>query len=145
MPKRCAWVTMDPDYIAYHDNEWGVPEHDDQRLFEFLILEGAQAGLSWLTILKKRANYRRAMDAFDPARVARYDENRIAQLMQNPGFVRNRLKLQAAVPMPEPFAKSRRPAVPSTVICGNLSMGGPARTNGAPSKTSPRPHRFPRP
>ena len=97
MPKRCAWVTTDPDYIAYHDNEWGVPEHDDQRLFEFLILEGAQAGLSWLTILKKRANYRRAMDAFDPARVARYDQNRIAHLMQNPGLVRNRLKLQAAV------------------------------------------------
>jgi DNA-3-methyladenine glycosylase I len=97
MPKRCAWVTTDPDYIAYHDNEWGVPEHDDQRLFEFLILEGAQAGLSWLTILKKRTNYRRAMDAFDPARVARYDEGRIAALIANPGLVRNRLKIEAAV------------------------------------------------
>lgn len=97
MPARCAWVTDDPDYIAYHDREWGVPEHDDRRLFEFLVLEGAQAGLSWLTILKKRPHYRRALAAFDPARVARFDEARIARLMQNPGLVRNRRKLQAAV------------------------------------------------
>ena len=97
MPKRCAWVTHDQDYIAYHDEEWGAPVHDDRRLFEFLVLEGAQAGLSWLTILKKRLNYRRAMDAFDPARVAQYGEDRIAMLMQNPGLVRNRRKLAAAV------------------------------------------------
>jgi len=97
MPKRCAWVTSDSAYIAYHDEEWGVPVHDDRRLFEFLVLEGAQAGLSWLTILKKRSNYRLAMDAFDPVRVAHYDEDRIALLMQNPGLVRNRGKLKAAV------------------------------------------------
>lgn len=97
MPTRCAWVTPDSDYIAYHDEEWGVPEHDDRRLFEFLVLEGAQAGLSWLTILKKRPHYRRAMDAFDPALVARYDEDRIAALMQDAGLVRNRRKLEAAV------------------------------------------------
>lgn len=94
---RCAWVTDDPDYIAYHDEEWGVPLHDDQRLFEFLVLEGAQAGLSWLTILKKRGHYRRALDNFDPARVARYDQARLAALMQNPGIVRNRRKLEATV------------------------------------------------
>ena len=97
MPKRCAWVTRDPDYIAYHDEEWGVPEHDDRHLFEFLVLEGAQAGLSWLTILKKRPHYRRAMDAFDPVLVARYDDDHIAALMQDPGLVRNRRKLEAAV------------------------------------------------
>ena len=97
MPTRCTWVTDDPDYIAYHDTEWGVPEHDDRRLFEFLVLEGAQAGLSWLTILKKRRHYRRAMEGFDPARVAGFDAARIAALMQNPGVIRNRLKLQAAV------------------------------------------------
>jgi DNA-3-methyladenine glycosylase I len=97
MPTRCAWLTDDPEYIAYHDTEWGVPEHDDQRLFEFLVLEGAQAGLSWLTILKKRPHYRRAFEAFDPVRVARFDEARIAALMQDPGVIRNRLKLQAAV------------------------------------------------
>jgi DNA-3-methyladenine glycosylase I len=97
MPTRCAWVTQDPDYIAYHDEEWGVPEHDDRRLFEFLVLEGAQAGLSWLTILKKRPHYRQVMDAFDPALVARYDDGRIAALMQDAGLVRNRRKLEAAV------------------------------------------------
>jgi DNA-3-methyladenine glycosylase I len=97
MLTRCAWVTRDPDYIAYHDEEWGVPVRDDRRLFEFLVLEGAQAGLSWLTILKKRPHYRRAMDAFDPALVARYDDDRIATLMQDPGIVRNRRKLDAAV------------------------------------------------
>ncbi len=97
MPTRCAWVTRDPDYIAYHDEEWGVPEHDDRRLFEFLVLEGAQAGLSWLTILKKRHHYRRAMDDFDPALIARYNDDRIAALMQDSGLVRNRRKLEAAV------------------------------------------------
>jgi DNA-3-methyladenine glycosylase I len=97
MPRRCGWVTDDHDYIAYHDEEWGVPEHDDQRLFEFLVLEGAQAGLSWLTILKKRSNYRLAFEAFEPARVAQFDDTRLAALMQNPGLIRNRLKLQAAI------------------------------------------------
>jgi DNA-3-methyladenine glycosylase I len=97
MPKRCAWVSDDPDYRAYHDEEWGVPVHDDRLLFEFLVLEGAQAGLSWLTILKKRPHYRRAMDDFDPRRVAAYSEDRIAALMQDPGLVRNRRKLEAAV------------------------------------------------
>lgn len=94
---RCAWAGSDPLYVRYHDEEWGVPLHRDQRLYEFLVLEGAQAGLSWSTILNKRENYRAAFDQFDPVLVARYDENKIAQLLTNPGIVRNRLKVQAAV------------------------------------------------
>jgi DNA-3-methyladenine glycosylase I len=94
---RCIWCGDDPLYQAYHDTEWGVPLHDDQLLFEFLILEGAQAGLSWITILKKRENYRAAFDGFDATRIARYDANKIESLLQNPGIVRNRLKVAAAV------------------------------------------------
>jgi DNA-3-methyladenine glycosylase I len=97
MKTRCAWAGSDPLYRIYHDNEWGVPLHDDRALFEFLILEGAQAGLSWITILKKRENYRAAFDDFDAVRVARYDANQIESLLQNPGIVRNRLKVQSAV------------------------------------------------
>lgn len=95
--KRCAWAGEDGLYQHYHDMEWGVPLFDDRRLFEFLILEGAQAGLSWITILRKRENYRAAFDGFDPVRIAAYDENRIESLLGNPGIVRNRLKLHAAV------------------------------------------------
>ncbi len=94
---RCAWAGSDPLYIAYHDAEWGVPVHDDRLLFEFLILEGAQAGLSWLTILRKRENYRRLFDGFDPARVAAYDEARRAVLLADAGIVRNRAKVAAAI------------------------------------------------
>ena len=94
---RCAWVTDDPLYVAYHDEEWGVPVHDDRRLFEMLVLEGAQAGLSWLTILKKRARYREVYAGFDPAKVARFTPARQAKLLQDPGIVRNRLKVEAAV------------------------------------------------
>jgi DNA-3-methyladenine glycosylase I len=95
-PKRCAWATTELG-IAYHDHEWGVPAHDDRTLFEFLILEGAQAGLSWETILQKRENYRSAFDQFDPALVATYDKKRLARLLANPGIIRNRLKVAAAV------------------------------------------------
>ncbi len=94
---RCGWVNDDPLYIAYHDEEWGVPLHDDRRLFEMLVLEGAQAGLSWYTILRKREGYRRAFDEFDPERVARYDEKKVASLLRDPGIVRNRLKVNAAI------------------------------------------------
>ena len=97
MMTRCPWAGSDPLYVAYHDQEWGAPVHDDRTLFEFLILEGAQAGLSWSTILKKRDAYRAAFDGFDPARVAAYDDARIAELLANPGIVRNRLKIHAAV------------------------------------------------
>ena len=95
---RCAWCgTTDPLYIRYHDEEWGVPEYDDQRLFAKLILDGAQAGLSWITILRKRENYWAAFDQFDPEKIARYDEAKIAELLQNPGIIRNRLKVQSVV------------------------------------------------
>lgn len=94
---RCPWCGSDPLYIEYHDQEWGVPLHDDTRLFEFLILEGAQAGLSWLTILRKRANYRQAFAGFDVEKIARFDERDITRLLADPGIVRNRLKLDSAV------------------------------------------------
>jgi DNA-3-methyladenine glycosylase I len=96
-PERCAWCGTDPLYVRYHDHEWGVPLHDERRLFELLILEGAQAGLNWLTILRKREGYRAAFDHFDPERIARYDAAQIARLLADPGIVRNRLKIQAAI------------------------------------------------
>jgi len=95
--KRCPWCLGSPAYVRYHDEEWGVPVHDDRVLFEFLILEGAQAGLSWSTILAKRENYRRAFDGFDPERVARYGARDVARLMADAGIVRNRLKIRAAI------------------------------------------------
>lgn len=98
MIERCGWVNADPLYIQYHDEEWGVPiHHDDTALFERVCLEGAQAGLSWITILRKRDNYRAAFDGFDPVKVAAYDEAKFAELMENPGIVRNRLKIRAAI------------------------------------------------
>ncbi len=95
--RRCTWCGGDPLYVAYHDDEWGVPVHDDRVLFEFLTLEGAQAGLSWITILKKRENYRRAFARFDPAKVARFDRRKRERLQQDPGIVRNRLKVESTV------------------------------------------------
>lgn len=94
---RCLWCGSDPLYVSYHDEEWGVPEYDDQRLFAKLILDGAQAGLSWITILRKRENYWQAFDHFDPEKIARYDAAKIERLMQNPGIIRNRLKVEAAI------------------------------------------------
>lgn len=94
---RCGWAGEDPLYVSYHDTEWGVPVYDDQRLFEFLVLEGAQAGLSWITILRKREAYRQAFADFDPQKVARFNDKKLAALLQNPGIVRNRLKVQSAV------------------------------------------------
>jgi DNA-3-methyladenine glycosylase I len=94
---RCWWAGTDPLYVRYHDEEWGRPVHDDRKLFEMLILEGAQAGLSWITILRKRENYRRAFDGFDPAKIARYDARRRRALMSDAGIVRNRLKIESAV------------------------------------------------
>lgn len=95
MKLRCGWVTDDPLYLRYHDEDWGVPVHDDRRLFEFLILKGAQAGLSWITILKKRDNYRRAFAAFDPAAIARFGARDGRRLRNDAGIVRNRLKIEA--------------------------------------------------
>ena len=97
MKQRCEWATSDPLSMRYHDEEWGVPEHDDRKLFEFLVLEGAQAGLSWLTILRKRDNYRKAFDDFDAEVIAEYDERKVAELLLNAGIVRNRLKISATI------------------------------------------------
>ncbi len=97
MIKRCAWSTNDPLYIDYHDKEWGVPVHIDKKLFEMLILEGAQAGLSWITVLKKRENYRAALDNFDYRKIACYDDNKVKELLENEGIIRNKLKIHAAI------------------------------------------------
>jgi len=94
---RCAWGDSHPLYLPYHDNEWGVPLHNDRRLFEMLVLEGAQAGLSWLTILKKRPAYQVAFDQFDPHKVARYDKRKVTRLLANDGIIRNRLKITSAI------------------------------------------------
>lgn len=95
---RCPWVDLrKPDYVAYHDTEWGVPVHDDRRLFEFLILEGAQAGLSWYTVLRKRDNYRRVFDGFDPEKIAGYGERKVQELLADAGIIRNRAKILAAI------------------------------------------------
>jgi DNA-3-methyladenine glycosylase I len=106
MPKRCDWARTDLS-IAYHDNEWGVPVHDDRKLFEFLILEGAQAGLSWEIILNKREGYRALFSSFDPAKVAKYDERKRAQLLQDARIVRNRLKIAAAIQNAKSFLAVR--------------------------------------
>ena len=106
--KRCTWCAGSDLQAAYHDREWGVPVHDDRKLFEFLILEGAQAGLSWDTILQKRENYRRAFAGFDPRKVARFDRRRRAALMKNPGIVRNRLKIESAVTNAQAFLAVQR-------------------------------------
>jgi DNA-3-methyladenine glycosylase I len=107
MTQRCAWART-PLSVAYHDEEWGVPLHDDTRLFEFLVLEGAQAGLSWETILNKRENYRAAFDRFNPAKIAKYDERKVAALLNNAGIIRNRLKINAAITNARAFLDVRR-------------------------------------
>lgn len=107
MVKRCTWCGSDPQYVAYHDVDWGVPVYDDRLLFEMLILEGAQAGLSWLTILKKRDNYRKAFHDFDASTIARYDQTEIDRLMQDASIVRNRLKIEAAIKNARGFLQIR--------------------------------------
>ena len=103
--QRCAWVTEDPLYIQYHDEEWGKPVYDDQHLFEMLSLEGAQAGLSWITILKRRENYREAFDDFDPKKVSTYCEEKVEQLLNNEGIIRNKLKIQSVITNAKAFLK----------------------------------------
>ncbi|RED65589.1 DNA-3-methyladenine glycosylase I [Cohnella lupini] len=105
MPARCAWVNEDPLYMDYHDREWGVPVHDDRELFEFLVLEGAQAGLSWYTVLRKREGYRRAFDGFDPRKVSEYDEAKVTELMEDASIIRNRLKIRSAIANARSFLK----------------------------------------
>ncbi|MGX4668200.1 DNA-3-methyladenine glycosylase I [Cerasibacillus sp. JNUCC 74] len=106
--KRCKWVTDDPIYIQYHDCEWGRPEYDDQKLFEMLCLEGAQAGLSWITILKRRENYVKAFDQFDPTIISKYSEKNITELMQNKGIIRNRRKINAFVKNAQSFLEVQK-------------------------------------
>lgn len=106
--RRCKWVTDDPLYIEYHDKEWGVPVHDDRKLFELLILEGAQAGLSWITILKKRENYRKAFDNFNPEKIAKYDDAKIQQLLLNKGIIRNRRKIESTISNAKAFLDIKR-------------------------------------
>jgi len=106
--KRCDWSTKDPLYIAYHDTEWGVPLHDEQQLFEFLILETFQAGLSWITVLRKRENFRKAFDQFDYKKVALYDESKFQELLQNAGIIRNKLKIKAAISNAQAFMEIQK-------------------------------------
>ena len=105
MTHRCEWPGDDPLYVNYHDQEWGVPVHDDRTLFEFLVLEGAQAGLSWITILRRRENYRQAFDNFEPEKVARYNQAKIESLLQDPGIIRNKLKVNSAVQNAKAFLR----------------------------------------
>jgi len=106
-PKRCNWCGTDPLYIAYHDSEWGVPNFDDDSLFEFLILEGAQAGLAWITVLKKRQGYIQAFDGFDAEKVARYGKRQVNRLLEDPEIIRNRLKIESAVSNAQTFLKMK--------------------------------------
>lgn len=124
---RCAWAGTDPAMIAYHDTEWGVPLHDDRALFEFLILEGAQAGLSWSTILRKRANYRAAFDQFDARKIARYSEAKVAALLEDAGIVRNRLKIDSTISNARSFLAVQKD-------CGSFDAYIWQFTGGAPKR-----------
>ena len=126
---RCVWAGNDPLYRAYHDNEWGVPLHDDRALFEFLILEGAQAGLSWITILKKRAAYRLAFENFAAERIAHYDENKIQSLLQDAGIVRNRLKVQSTVINAQKFLAIQQEFGSFNTFIWQFVNGAPQQTN----------------
>jgi len=142
---RCGWGSIDADPVmrAYHDHEWGVPVHDDQKHFEFLLLEGAQAGLSWSTILHRRAGYAKAFRRFDPKKVARFDTKHITRLTQDHGIVRNRLKIESAVRNARPFSRSRTNSTASIPMPGGSSGENPARIVGRPSGTFPPPPRSP--
>ena len=138
MISRCEWVGVNhAEYIAYHDAEWGVPVHDDRCLFEFLILEGAQAGLSWLTILKKRENYRKAFDNFDVQKIARYDDKKIAALLADVGLVRNRLKVAAAVKNAQAFLAVQQEFGSFDVYVWGFVGGTPIKNTWATLKDIP--------
>jgi DNA-3-methyladenine glycosylase I len=127
--KRCAWVNVDdPLMLEYHDREWGVPVHDDRKHFEFLILEGAQAGLSWSTVLKKREAYRKAFDHFDPVKVARFTAARIEKLLQDPGIIRNRLKIESTVRNAKAFLKVQQEFGTFDTYCWRF-VGGKPKVN----------------
>ncbi len=137
---RCAWCLSDSIYIDYHDNEWGKPVRDDATMFEFLLLETFQAGLSWITILKKRENFRQAFDAFDYEKIARYSDDKLEELMQNPGIIRNRLKINAARSNAQAFIKVRQEfgsfcAYLWGFIGANPIDNKPQALNGIPAST----------
>ena len=134
---RCSWAGSDPIYIRYHDEEWGVPVKDDRRLFEFLILEGAQAGLSWITILKRREGYRKAFVNFDPEKVARFDKKKEAQLLLDPGIIRNRLKIAAAVTNARAFLKVQDEFGSFSAYQWNFVEGRPLRNRWPSLKDVP--------
>ncbi len=126
--KRCPWSGEDPLMIEYHDKEWGVPVHDDRKHFEFLVLEAAQAGLSWSTVLKKREGYRKAFSDFDPKKVARFDAAKAAKLLQNPGIIRNRLKIAAAITNAKLFLEVQKEFGSFDAYCWQF-VGGKPKTN----------------
>ncbi len=138
---RCPWPGADSLYLAYHDEEWGVPNHDDRHLFEMLVLEGAQAGLSWITILRKRERYRQVFDAFDPAKVSRYGDRKVAALLGDAGIVRNRLKVSAAIDNARAFLGVQREfgtfdAYLWAFVGGRPILNGWKTTAQVPAKTA---------
>jgi len=134
---RCPWAGTDPLYIKYHDSEWGRPVHDDRKLFEMLTLEGAQAGLSWITILRKRENYRKAFGSFGPEKVARYDKKKIAMLMKDAGIVRNRLKIESTVSNARAFLEVQREFGSFDKYIWRFVNGKPERTSWKATKDLP--------
>ena len=126
-PTRCPWAGSDPLYLAYHDEEWGVPVHDDLRHFEFLVLEGAQAGLAWITILRKREGYRKTFAGFDPAKVARFTPARVDKLLENPGIVRNRRKIESAISNASAFLAVQKEFGSFDAYIWSLAGGSPRR------------------
>lgn len=135
--KRCAWCGDDPLYVAYHDEEWGKPQHDDRVLFEFLVLEGAQAGLSWITILRKRAAYRRAFAGFDPRKVAGFTAAKQRELLKNPGIVRNRLKIASAVTNAQAFLAVQKEFGSFDAYLWGFVEGRPLRGGGKVPASTP--------
>ena len=146
-PKRCTWVRLDdPLMVAYHDREWGVPVHDDRRHFEFLVLEGAQAGLSWSTVLRKREGYRRAFSEFDPEKVARYTERRVEKLILDPAIIRNRMKIESAIRNARAFLAVQKELGSFDAYCWQFIGGRPKRNRwkatGEVPATSPESDAF---
>jgi len=138
---RCEWCGKDPLYIKYHDEEWGVPEFDERRLFAKLLLDGAQAGLSWITILRKKENYYQAFDQFDPEKIARYDDKKRLQLLSNPGIIRNRLKVESAITNAQALLKLKSEGTNFSEFLWDFVGGEPKKnlwksTNELPVKTS---------
>jgi len=135
--KRCGWVTADSIYIEYHDNEWGKPIHDERLLFEFLILEGAQAGLSWITVLKKRDNYRKAFDHFNPEKIAKYNSKKVKKLLENPGIIRNRLKISATITNAKAYLQLKKEGVGFSDYLWSFVNGKPIKNSWKTLKDVP--------